>query len=137
MSLSYVESKVREALKISGGNVVRARQQLIAWTYEDSKLLHALTKNHMTGIVAYHVDRVLSGRTAKPKPPPSQPKKPTVAPEPGDEFGQEILKAVANSSSAVFGLEGYSAPQKRGQASQRHIDAIHQMAAKQKSKFSK
>ena len=127
MSLKYAEAKIKEALVLSGGNQARARQQIIAWAFEDAKLLQALTKHHLTGIAAYHVERVASGRTAKPKtPPPAKPAK--KVPSTDDAFGKEILKAVANSSSAIFGLEGYAAPQRRGQASQRHIDAIRQMA---------
>lgn len=134
MSLEYAERRIKEALRLSGGNQIRARQQIIAWTYEDSKLLHALTKHHLSGIVAYHIGRIVSGRSAKPEAPPAKPKK--VASGAGDEFGVEVLKAVANSSSAVFGLDNYEAPQKRGQASQQHIDAIRQMATKSKSEKS-
>ena len=131
MSLEYAERRIKEALKLARGNPVKARQQVIAWTFEDSKLLYALTKHHLSGIVAYHIERVASGRASQSKaPPPPKPEKAPVKQD--DEFGMEILKAVANSSSAVFGLEGYAAPRKRGQASQQHIDAIRQMAARSK-----
>ncbi len=133
MSLQYAENRIKEALKLTGGNQARARQQVIVWALEDPQLLQALTKHHLTGIVAYHMERVVSGRSSKakaPAPPPPKPKKASA----DDEFGKEILKAVANSSSAVFGLEGPSAPQKRGQASQRHINAIRQMAREVKSR---
>ncbi len=134
MSLQYAEKRIKEALKLTGGNQARARQQVIVWALEDPQLLQALTKHHLTGIVAYHMERVVSGRASKAQasaPPPKKPKKVAAT---DDEFGKEILKAVANSSSAVFGLEGPSAPQKRGQASQRHIDAIRQMAREVKSR---
>ena len=38
MSLDYVESKIKQALKDSGGNMARTRQQVIAWALEDDKL---------------------------------------------------------------------------------------------------
>ena len=52
----------------------------------------------------------------------------------GDEFGMEILKAIALGNPAQFGLESSSgASIKKQQASQRHIDAIRQMVSKDKS----
>ena len=132
MSLKYAEARIKEALAIAGGNQARARQQIIAWSFEDAKLLQALTKHHLTGIAAYHIERVASGRTAKPKTAPKAQAKPAVEKQ-EDSFGRELLQAVANSDSAVFGLEAYSSPQKRGRASQQHIDAIRQMAARGKN----
>ncbi len=130
MSRDYAERRIKEAIRLSKGNMIRARQQVIAWTYEDAKLLHELTKPHLTGIVAYNIERVLSGRSAKVEKPAS-PQKPVVRDE---EFGVEILKAVAASNAAVFGQEGNAAPAKRGKASRQHIDAIHQIASKSKPK---
>ncbi|MCB1531553.1 MAG: hypothetical protein KDJ35_01665 [Alphaproteobacteria bacterium] len=132
MSLKYAEERIKEALKLAGGNQARARKQIITWAFEDARLLQALTKHHLTGIAAYHIERVASGRAAKPKNAAPRPQK--VQARKDDDFGMEILKAVANSDSAVFGLEGYTAPRKKGQASQQHIDAIRQMAARSKNK---
>ena len=131
MSKDYVEGRIKEALKQAGGNATKARQQIIAWTYEDSKLLHDLTKPHLTGIVAYNVERVMSGRSAPVEQP--APEKPKAEPVTGEDFGMEILKAVAAQGASVFGLEGGGAPQKRGQASKQHIDAIRMMASKSKT----
>ncbi len=133
MSLEYAESRIKEALKLAKGNATRARQQIIAWTYEDAKLLHALTKPHLSGIVAYNIDRVASGRAEaqkaqqvqKPQAPAKQSKK-----EPA--FGMELLKAVASSSADVFGLEHNAPLGRRGQTSQNHIDAIRAIASKKK-----
>lgn len=133
MSLEYAEQRVKQALKLYGGNATKARQQIIAWTYEDPKLLHALTKNHLTGIVAYHIERVASGRAAKARNNKKmQPGTPMPDKANSQEFGMEILKAIAASGSPSFGLESYAAPQKRGQASQRHINAIKALASKKK-----
>ena len=136
MSLEYAEKRIKDALKGASGNKTKARQQIIAWTYEDPKLLHALTKAHLSGIVAYNVERVASGRAdlarkkkaAPAKPAPKQQAKPSNKEE---AFGLQILKA-AGASSSTFGFED-AGPQKRG-ASQSHINAIRAIAASQKKK---
>lgn len=132
MSMEYLNRRIKDALKMSGGNRVKARQQIIAWTFEDNKLLHTLTKPHLSGIVAYNIERVASGRadaaaqkateaTKKPLQPAPKGRKPESKEE---QFGLEILKAVAGSPQ-IFGLEDPGAPQKRGGVSQKHLDAIN------------
>lgn len=133
MNRDYAESKIREALKASGGNATRARQQVTAWAFEDTKLLHELVAPHITGIVAHAVNRVMN---TKEKPvaaaPAVDPVK--VATGKGEVFGMEILKAIALGNPAQFGLEsGSGVSVKKQQASQRHIDAIRQMVAKGKT----
>lgn len=137
MSQEYVEKRIRDALKKTHGNATKARQQIIAWTYEDSKLLHAITRAHLSGIVAYNIERVLSGRSsASGAGAAEQAARANSASGMGMEasnqqeehFGKELLKAVAGNSGATFGLEGYSAPRKRPpKVSQGHIDAIKAM----------
>jgi hypothetical protein len=133
MSLEYAEMRIKEALKLTKGNQMKAQQQIIAWIYEDAKLLHALAKPHLSGIVAYNVERVASGRAAatkKPVPPAEENASAKKAAKP-EQFGLEILKAAAGNP-AIFGLEDLGVPQKRGAASQRHVDAIKAIAAKSK-----
>ncbi|MEM7680179.1 MAG: hypothetical protein AAF182_04175 [Pseudomonadota bacterium] len=131
MSLEYANKLVAQALQQAGGNQTKARQLIINQAMQDTKLLQALTRHHLKGIVAYHVERVASGRANKPQQAPDRPQ--TVATAADDEFGMEILKAIANSSSAVFGMESYASPQKtKRQASQQHIDALRQMADRSK-----
>lgn len=140
MTLEYAENRIKEALKLSKGNTAKARQQIIAWTFEDAKLLHALTKPHLTGIVAYNVERVMSGRAdaqrarktqPQAKKPPS--KKPANAPKAKEEeaFGLQILKA-AGAATPMFGFED-AGTSKSGRVSQNHINAIRAIAAKHKS----
>ncbi len=137
MSMEYLNSRIKDALKMSGGNRVKARQQIIAWTFEDNKLLHTLAKPHLSGIVAYNIERVASGRAdaaaQKASEATKQPQAPKqAAPKPKNEdeqFGMEILKAVAGSPQ-IFGLEDPGAPQKRGGVSQKHLDAINAMINK-------
>ncbi len=130
MNRDYSEKKIREALKASGGNTTKARQQLIAWAFEDTKLLHELVAPHITGIAAHAVNHVLM---TKPKPVPAAPAAPEklAADAKSDPFGMEILKAIALGNPAQFGLEN-GVSMKRQAASQRHVDAIRAMVSKEK-----
>ncbi len=127
MDKPYVEQKIREALKRSGGNMTRARQQVIAWAFEDARLLQELTKAHLSGIVAYNIERVASGRAAaKTEDPIAEISTPKTE---DADFGMEILKAVAGNSGAVFGFEP-STLRSHSNVSQSHIDALRMMASK-------
>ncbi len=135
MSIEYAEKRIREALRMTGGHPVKARQQIIAWCYEDSRLLQALARPHMTGIVAHAVNRVIAKKDRKEE---ARAEEPEVVNNPladlaGDEFGKQILKALASGGGAAFGQESYAVPSRRGQASQRHIDALKQMSGKGRS----
>ena len=137
MSLEYAEQRIKEALKLNKGNAIKARQQIIAWTFEDSKLLHALAKPHLSGIVAYNIERVASGRADKartnketPAEKPAQKAAPT-GKKKEESFGLEILKAVAGSPE-IFGLEDPGAPRGSGRVSQSHMDAIQAIVNKSK-----
>ena len=127
MNRDYAERRIREALKANNGNEGKARQQVIAWALDDTKLLHELVAPHITGIVAHAVGRV---KTMKEQPIPKEPvkgKKTAAGKE--DAFGLEILKAIALGNPAQFGLESGVAIKKQ-QASQRHVDAIRAMVSK-------
>ncbi len=130
MTSHYAQQRILEALQQAKGNKVRANQIIMRWASEDPKLLLALAKPHLGGIVAYNIDRVASGRAKKAQPQMRQ-QATTQADSP---FGKDLLKAVADTSSAVFGLEGHAAPRKAGQASQNHINAIHRIASYSKKK---
>ena len=135
MSLEYAERRIAEALKLAKGNQARARQQVIAWALTDEKLLQALTKSHLSGIVAYNIERVASGRAAAARKAQKPAKKAANATKTNQEadFGVELLKAVASSSSEVFGLENNTAGLGgKTQVSQNHINAIRAIASKTK-----
>jgi hypothetical protein len=135
MSLEYAEKRIKEAVKLHGKNKTKIRQQIIAWTYEDHKLLQALTKPHLSGIVAYHMERVMSGRSDKAKTPAPMPKKPLPKNTKTEDFGLEIMRALVNAPGATFGFEDSGAPRaKRGKVSASHVDALKQMAAKSTTK---
>jgi hypothetical protein len=57
MSREYVEARIREALRMNGGNEAKAKRQIHAWLYEDHKLLLELVGPHLNGILAYLVTR--------------------------------------------------------------------------------
>jgi hypothetical protein len=131
MNRDYSEGKIREALKLSGGNSTKARQQVIAWAFDDTKLMHELMAPHMTGIVAHAINHVM---TSKPKAPrPAVPEE-AEGGKGNDPFGMEILRSIALGNPAQFGLESGSTSLKKQEASQRHVDAIKQMVAKGKTK---
>lgn len=129
MSREYAEKRIREALKLAKGNATKARQQIVAWTNEDQKLLMALTKPHLTGIVAHAINRVVTRIENGADGAEDIPDVPASLNMPPETFGQEIMNALKNSN-AVFGHEGGAGAGKRGQASQRHIDAMNRIAKK-------
>lgn len=131
MNREYAEKRIRDALKASGGNATSARQQVIAWAFDDAKLLHELVAPHITGIAAHAVNHVLNTKE-KPRPAAPPPPKPLAKDAKQDPFGMEILKAIALGNPAQFGLESGVSIKKQA-ASQRHIDAIRQMVSKDKS----
>lgn len=135
MSLEYAEKRIAEALTLSKGNQARACRQLMSWALnEDTELLQSLTKAHLSGIVFYNVERVASGRAAAAKKKATAPKPANKSnPKAEEDFGMELLKAVASSSSEVFGLEHNAPLGRKGQVSQNHINAIRAMASNKNS----
>lgn len=134
MSREYAESRIRKALELCKGNPTRARQQVIAWTFEDQKLLQALAQPHLTGIVAHAIGRVIhrqniEGHDDSAAETSGAPEALDIAP---DTFGKEILQILSSQNTAMFGREGVAPPVRRKQASQRHVDALKQMARKNK-----
>ena len=137
MSREYAEQKIKQALELTRGNATQARQQVIAWCHEDTKLLQALTYPHMTGIVAHAINRVVSGKSGaqamSPAPEKAMPQNAGKEADQG-EFGMEILKTIAGGDTAQFGQENAGRPVGKRGASQRHIDAIQKMVDKGQGK---
>ncbi len=127
MSREYAESRIREALESCKGNATKARQRIIAQLADDHKLLMALARPHLTGIVSHAVNRVVSRSEIEDSPPPEQPKTLDMPPQ---TFGQEILQALQGNKSATFGLENDLPGRRRGQASKNHIEAMKRIARK-------
>lgn len=133
MSREYAESRIREALKLSKGNPTRARQRIIAWTFEDPKLLQALARPHLSGIVAHAIARVVHKQELDDPETPDMPEALDMEPE---TFGKEILAALQSRNTATFGQENSVPPARRPQASKSHIDALKHIASKGRSRKS-
>ncbi len=145
MGHDYVESRIREALRLNGGNEAKTKRQVHAWLYEDHKFLLELTQPHLNGIIAYAVGRTKNMMMTQDAQDaaiaaadavlnPTAPKKESAAAaaakarKEGD-FGETMLRSFISGNSARFGYEGSSAPVRRKAASQSHIDTIHLLAA--------
>ncbi len=139
---TYLTSRLKEALYNAKGNKAKAMQQIISWSAQDMQLLQALTRAHLSGIVAYHIDRVAEGKEATSVMPSKSPaavprkatgKKPSrkrVDPARGNAFGREILKAASNAEASIFGLETYRAPTRQDeQSSNRQADVMKHLAS--------
>ncbi len=124
----YAERYIRDALKMYKNDSLKARKQLLAWAFEDERLLHALIKPHLNGIAAYNIERVASGRSEKARAlEPLAKKIKEKTPGQKEKFGMEILRAVVDNDSSVFGFEDQ--PARRKKASQDHIEAIKKLAS--------
>jgi hypothetical protein len=139
MSSNYVVSRIKEALYNANGNKKLAGEQIQAWAMEDIQLLKGLARAHLGGIVAYHIDRVASGKDVPAtnqtiqKPAAASKGRSTIEPMQTSAFGREILRSAARANASVFGLESYESPTKPAKTSQRHIDALNHIAAIHKS----
>ncbi|MBI4031481.1 MAG: hypothetical protein HY370_07360 [Proteobacteria bacterium] len=131
MSREYAENRIKEALKLSKGNPTKARQQIIAWTYEDTKLLHALARPHLTGIVAHAVNRVIYHQSMEDEEQEVHETPRSLDMEP-ETFGAEIMKALQSDNTSRFGREGGAPVPRPKQVSQSHIDALKAMSSKKK-----
>lgn len=130
MSREYVEECIRAALKETKGHAHKAQQKIIAEAAQDQRLLLSLTRGHLTGIVALWINRILTKSEAVEDDPQDEPEHIDLS---TDEFGREILKALQDSDTAMFGIEDNVARQPRKKASQNHIDALRLIARKGKS----
>lgn len=136
MTLNYTENRIKEALRLNNGNPAKARRQIFAWLYEDHKLLLDVTRPHLTGIVAYAVDRVLARLTKTDDELLEETARETAqsARQRKDNLGREILKGFASKDAPQFGHEADSVPLRRKAASQKHIDTMHLLAASSRKK---
>ncbi len=129
MSINYAESKIRETLKLTNGNEAQTRRLIMTLVQDDPKLLHALSAPHLEGIIAYQVERVASGRSETEKREIEE-----QLPKEGENFGMDLLRAIAAQDVTVFGQENTAGAKGRKSASKQHIDAIHKMAKKTRDK---
>ena len=127
MSREYAEERIRRALELCKGHTLKTQQKIIAEAVQDHRLLLSLTQGHLTGIVALWVNRVITKQHAEYPDVPNVPEGIDMTPE---SFGKEILDIMQSQNTALFGTESSAPPVRRKQASQRHIDALRQIASK-------
>lgn len=132
MGRDYVENRIREALRLTGGNEAKAKRQLLAWLYEDHKLLLELTQPHLNGIIAYALMR--SKNEDAQVAPAIKAATQNKAKAQEADFGESMLRSFVSGNSARFGYEGSAAPVRRKTASQSHIDTMHMLAAASRKK---
>lgn len=133
MSKEYIYNRIKEAMRLHRGNSVKARQQIIAWTYEDSKLLHALARPHLTGIVSYAIDRFQRGALNDKD--ETRIHESTLDRPTDDEFGKELLRSMVTGKPEIFGEEPSGTFQEKSRASKRHQDAMRLLASKGKKDY--
>lgn len=131
MSRDYAYNRIKEALRLHKGNSLKARQQIIAWTYEDAKLLHALTRPHLTGIVAYAIDK-WQRKAHEEESRQAQTLDSVLDTKSDENFGKELLRSLASGNSEIFGEEPSGPPRSRSQASKKHEDAMRMLAKRNK-----
>jgi hypothetical protein len=61
MSEVYVDSKIKEALKISANDKQAAQKLVITWAVRDPTLLLGLAKPHLKALVSARIDYVVRG----------------------------------------------------------------------------
>lgn len=145
MSLTYVEQKFLEALRLNQNSQAKASKHVRETLYQDHRFLLELTLPYLTGIIAHGFSRVegkmnegndfeitdqqldlddlnLGAAALKAA---------------NDKAGKEMLRTFAAQDTAQFGFEhsNRTAPVKRKAASQKHVDTIHLLAAKAKEKI--
>jgi hypothetical protein len=124
---SYATSRIREALRQTGGNAMRTRQLVQQWILEDQRLLFELARPHMKGIVAHAISRVERQKDASIEEPPDLPEAPS---DDEDSFGRDLLKALKGNNLRFGQEEGRTPRRSKRSASRQHIDAINKMTGR-------
>lgn len=124
MSHEYAMSRVRDALEKSDGNHSKAQRLILAWLEKDQTLLFGLVAPHLQGIIGHAIGHLTQPALLK-KPLPKR-----IEPVGTGEFGSALLESLKGGRAQGVGFghseAGLSKPSK---ASQKHVDAIHKLAA--------
>ena len=144
MSHEYAMSRVKDALEKSDGNHLKAQRLLLQWLEKDHTLLLGLVAPHLQSIITYAISHAAlppSHRRdvlTKPEQPKAQPRK--VSSKDAGEFGAAVLQSLkgGRQEGVSFGeAQSRGTVSRPGQASQKHIDAIHKIAGASKGKSGK
>lgn len=136
MAQSYLQTCILEALAKAKGNETKARALVAAQALKDEKLLLALAKPHLSGIVAHAVGRqAIQQRANKDRENDLPPIPKVAAKSKGREkdFGLDLLKALGGPNVPKFGNEDAAPRMGKKAASQQHVNALKLMAAKSKT----
>lgn len=123
MSWAYAESRVRAAVDEAEGNALEAKRLLLEWIGQDAKLLQGLVEPHLNGIITHAI-----GYVTREKPEGDR-----IALSP-DQPGIGLVQGVVEGRGDAFGRPSDGNTPKPGKASDRHVEAIHILAAGAKSK---
>lgn len=115
---NYLASKIKEALANSDGDKQAAQKLLITWAVRDQSLLLGLTKPHLKGIVAAHIDHAMRA------PAKNDGEKPT-------QFSKEELDKMVALRPLGEKRASVAPPPK---TSSRQANVMHQLAAAFKKK---
>jgi hypothetical protein len=125
MSHEYAMSRVRDALDKSDGNHLKAQRLILGWIEKDHTLLFGLVMPHLQGIISHAVNHVAAPPPKKKAAPAARRIDPVSE---SSEFGAALLQGLKDGS-ATFGEPTPRGVSKPGKASQKHVDAIRQLAA--------
>lgn len=137
MTQSYLQQCVLEALEKAKGNQNKAQKIIALKAMEDFILLQALVKPHLTGLVAHAVGRIAIQNNARKEGSYNDlPVKPIVKSVKNDMqgFGLDLLRALGGPDVPKFGMEDAVPRLGKKQASQQHVNALHLIANKAKTK---
>ncbi len=134
MSHEYAMSRVKDALEKSDGNHLKAQRLLLQWLEKDHTLLLGLVAPHLQSIITYAISHAAlppaHKRDVLTK--PAQPKPRSVSTKDTGEFGAAVLQSLKGGrgeGGVGFGeAPARGSVTRPGQASQKHIDAIHKIA---------
>lgn len=142
MSHEYAMSRVKDALDKSDGNHLKAQRLLLQWLEKDHTLLLGLVAPHLQSIITYAINhaalppahrREILGK-------PAAPSARTVSGKDAGEFGAAVLQSLKGGRAEGVGFgeaPARGSVSKPGQASQKHIDAMHKIASASKTKSGK
>lgn len=131
MGWDYAEQQITKALEKHQGHEAKACKDVIAEALKDPKLLLALAKPHLTGIVAHAVNRVIRQNAKAQEDGPKAEKSDIIKDkDTSEDLGSEILEMLSKGQSAQFARESEAPPLRRKAASQAHIDALSRIIRK-------
>lgn len=120
-SAAIVQSKAREALRLSGGQRGKAHKLLLQWAGQDRAVLAALAAPYLAGLAAQAIDRAaLGGRAAQA----------AQRELPADAFDRIVgaLGERIGTSEEPSGMAALISPPQRAQAGEGHAKTLRALA---------